>query len=635
MNAKILQRKIWYGALSTGLVLTSYGCGGGGGGSSNAVPAAPPPAATTSTAVTTSGVITGFSSVFVAGFKYEVESDTVVAIEGEGEVLGDDSALRVGMKVRIRATEDQNGVRVAERVEFDDDLKGPARNVMPDADNPAIGTATVIGRLVAIDLNTIFDDDVGDNNNDGSIDIRDLELTNGEVVVEVSGLPTEDGILATRIDRVNGPAGVPGVDDDEFEVTGYVDSVALDGSSFTIGSATFLVVEGAGGTFFDDGLSADSSLEGMFVEVEADENAAGELIAVNVEREDHIGDRNDDGLLDDDDRFGKFETEGVLISVDTSPDPDVIMINGMTLSVADASSLVDLEGTRVEIKGSFDENHVLVLREVEVEAENSVRTEDRVADVDPDLGTITTRLGVVITPTGDSRLEDDTVDSDDGDHLTPAEFVGRVQTGNFIEARGFPNTDGSVTWRRIEKDDDDDLECELRGPVESIPPGSDVNSFSFDIQGVTIDVSQITSDGDFGGGGRQQFFDNLRVGVIVKAESDDQGVGCSDGLLTARKVEFENDDGVFGNDDDDELIGTPLNVTDDSFDIGDRSITVVGSTLIDDSIVELALGQEFNGDDVRFDQVPGGLTLPDLLPGTFAVSVEVDSNGVAVRIEDL
>ena len=633
MNVKCWQRNLFYGVLSTGLAISSYGCGGGNSSAAN--PPAAAPANPEPTAVTSSGVISGFGSVFVNGVKHEVESDTVVAIEDEAESVGDDSALRIGMKVRIRAVEGEDGVRIAERIEFDEDLKGPARDVSPDPDDPRLGTFVSIGQIVVVDARTVFDDDVGDNNGDGSIDIRDLEIANGEIVVEVSGLPNEDGVVATRIDRVNGSAGVPGTDDDEFEVKGFVDSVAADGSSFAINDAMFLVVEGGSATLFDDGLSAGAELVGVFVEVKADENAAGELLAVRVEREDDIGDRNDDGRIDDDDRFGRFEIEGILISVDTSVDPNVVVINGTTLAVVDASSLTNLEGTRLELKGSFNDSGALVLQETKVETEHSVRTEDRVAETDPDAGTITTRLGLIIMPTGDSGVEDDAADSDTGDHLTPGEFVARVQMGDYLEARGFPNSDGSVTWRRIERDDDGDLECELRGPVDSIN-GTDAMSFDFVIQGVTIDVSQITSDGDFGGGGRQRFFDSLDVGDVVKAESDDQGVGCINGTLTARKVEFEDDDGVFGTiGDDDEITGTPENVTDDSFVIGERSILVAGNTLVDDSIIELALGQEFNGGDQRFDQLPGGLTLLDLLPGTFAIVVEVGSDNVALRIEDL
>ncbi len=130
-------------------------CSGGGGSGDGASP----------TTVGSTGVITGFSSVFVNGVRYEVEGGTVVAVEGEGERLGDDSPLRIGMKVRIRASE-RAGRRFAERIEFDDDLKGPARNVTPDPMDPSLGRFTVIGRTVIVDANTIFDDDIGDNDGD-------------------------------------------------------------------------------------------------------------------------------------------------------------------------------------------------------------------------------------------------------------------------------------------------------------------------------------------------------------------------------------------------------------------------------------------------------------------------------------
>lgn len=639
-----------------------YGCGGGGGGGGGGTPApvipapAPPPDPVT-TSITAAGVITGFSSVVVDGTKYEVENDTVVSIEDEDDSIGDDSRLRIGMKVRVEASE-SDGIRVAERIEYDEDLKGPARDVVPDAANPAIGAFAVVHQGVIVDTNTIFDDDVGDNNGDGSIDIRDLSLPGGgEVVVEVSGLPNPDGFLATRIDRVNSAVGMPGVADDEMEIKGFVDAVADDGSSFSINGATFLVTED---TIFEDGLSADDSLLGLFVEVKADEDTNGDLLAVEVEREDDVGDRNNDGRFDDDDRDGEFEIKGILISVDLSADPDLVVIGGTTLEVADASSLEGLEGSLLELKGSFDDNGVLVLSEVEPEVENTVRTEDRVASVSTEDGTITTRLGLVITPTGSSRVEDDLDESDHGgDHLTPEQFLSRVMMDDYLEARGFPNPDGSVTWTRIEREDDDDQECRLRGPVATIS-GTDAGDFSFVIEGVTIDVSRISSDGGFQGNddqpiGRQLFFDELSEGDVVQAKSDDAGLGCETGILTAREVEFEIDDGVVGSvpgdDDDDgngggddngndngntdELTGTPSEVTDSSFFLDGETITVIGSTLIDDSIIEAALGREVDGEDRRFDQVPDGLSLQDLLPGSFMIHVVVNADGVALSIEDL
>jgi len=628
------------------IAISLAGCGGGGGGGSSSAPitTTPPPAVPLS--VLASGVVTGFSSVFVNGVRYEVENGTLVSVEGEEDVSGDDTLLRMGMKVRVQARE-TSGTRVAEHIEYDDDLKGPARDVTSNAADPGIGSFTVMRQSVFVDANTLFDNNIGDNNGDGAIDIRDLTLpAGGEVVVAVSGLPTSDGYIATRIERENSAAGIPDVADDEFEVKGFVDAVAADGSSFSINNAIFLVVEGAGGTVFDDGLTAGASLVGVFVEVKADEDANGDLIARKVERDDDIGDRNDDGRFDDDDRDGRFEIKGILVSVDMTSNPDVVVIGNTTLEVVDASALIGREGTLLELKGNFDDNGVLTLDTFEQEQENTIRTEDRVSSVSTSAGTITTRLGLVISPTGGSRVEDDV--SDDDDHLTPQQFLDRVMENDYLEARGFHDDNGSVIWTRIEREDSSDMECRLRGPVATID-GSSATDFSFTIQGVTIVVSGITSDGGFKGNddqplGRQAFFDQLDVGDVVEAQSDDAGLGCEDARLNAREVEFQADDDVIGSGSDDdgtgdgndaEISGTPTDVGASSFLLNGDSITVVGSTLIDDSIIERALGRELDGDDRRFDQVPDGLTLQQLLPGTFAIQVVLNSDGIALLIEDL
>ncbi|HKK52870.1 MAG TPA: DUF5666 domain-containing protein [Myxococcota bacterium] len=613
-------------------------CSGGGGSGDGASP----------TTVGSTGVITGFSSVFVNGVRYEVEGGTVVAVEGEGERLGDDSPLRIGMKVRIRASE-RAGRRFAERIEFDDDLKGPARNVTPDPMDPSLGRFTVIGRTVIVDANTIFDDDIGDNDGDPGVDLRDLEPVlfpgNAPVVVSVSGFPTAEGLLATRIDRVNAAAGGigrPDVDDDELELKGFVDSIASDGSEFVVGGTTFVIDDD---TLFEDDLPMDDDLVGRFVEVKADLLGNGDLLAVRIESEDDFD--------DDDDRRGELEIEGILQSVDLTTDPDQIVIDGRTIEVRDASGLEGRVGSRVEIEGRFDADGVLVIRESKLEVENSVRTEDRVASVDREAGRFTTRLGLVITPTGTSRLEDDDSDDDEGDRLTPSEFLDRVDFDDFVEARGVPGSDGSVRWTRIELDDDDDLDCRLRGPVQSI--SGEASSFEIVIQGVTVRTDGVDDD-DFEGDdddsiGRSGFFDQLDVGDVVEATSFEGDSACQSGLLDARELEFEPEDGLVGSvppgrdddddDDDDDgfagnpFIGTPTDVTESTFVLPGRTIQVVGSTRIDDSIIESALGRELDGDDRRFDQVPDGLGLPQLLTGSFPVRAVVAGDGTAFLIEDL
>lgn len=522
--------------LAAGLALAACGGGSSSGAPTGNTPSPPAPAPT---AVTAIGSITGFGSVYVNGTRYEVEADTIIDIEDEAESMGDDSRLRLGMKVRVEGRDD-NGQRSASRIEFDEDLKGPIESITPDAADPAFGMFSLMSQSVTVDARTVFDDDIGNNDANPGIGFRDLQVG---MIVEVSGFPTADGILATRVDREldaiggNPDVGQPGVDGDELELKGFVDNIASDLASITVSGVVFIV---NGVTIFEDGLQLNDDLRGVFVEVKADV-AGAEYVAVRVEREDDFGDGN---------RNGEVEFEGVLQSVDTNATPNTFTIDGITVPVLDASSLAGLVGMRIEIKGSFNTDQVLVLREAEQDVEDDVRTEDLVEIVDINSATpnFTTRLGLVITPTGMSRVRDNAGDNDD-DNLTPAQFVNRLQMGDRIEARGFENVDGSVTWTGVERDEQaastDDFDCELRGPVTSIQ--GDATSFSFDIQGVTVSTDRV-SDNNFEGAndqpiGRAAFFADLREGVVVEATSFDNGASCMTGALDAREIEFEPADG--------------------------------------------------------------------------------------------
>jgi len=502
----------------------------GGGSSNNATPGGGP-APADPVAITAVGSITGFGSVFVNGTKYEVESDTVIAIEDELETMGDDSNLRLGMKVRVTASA-TNGVRSADRIEYDDDVEGPIGSLSPDGIDPSIGTFDVIGVTIEVDAKTVFDNDVGNNDGIAGIDFRDLAVG---MVVEVSGYPTDNGFLATRVDRefdaVGGDpvVGDPDVDGDEIEIKGPVESVAAD--QVRVNGIDFSVDTG---TIFEDGLMLNDDLMGMFVEVKADFLAGGGYRAVRIEREDGF---------EDEDHVGEFEIEGVLQAVDTSASPNTFTIIGITVPVTDASSLEALVGMRVEIKGSFNADDVLVLREAGQDIDDNVRTEDLVAMVDITAVNFTTRLGLVIAPTGGSSVQDDA--EGDGGHLTSEQFVNRLQIGDRMESRGVENADGSVTWTRVERDEtaanNNDFECELRGPISSIE--GDAASFSFVIQGVKI-LTDSVADNNFEGLndqpiGRAEFFANLQDDVVVQAGSFEGDAFCMPGTLDAREVELE------------------------------------------------------------------------------------------------
>jgi hypothetical protein len=394
----------------------------------------------------------------------------------------------------------------------------------------------MLGQTVRVDANTVFDD-LGDANLDGSVDLRDLAPAPHPVIVEISGFATADGFLATRIERAE---ATEDDSDDDGEVKGVVTALDEAAGTFTLGTlrvsydATDLDPE----DFTSDGLA-----DGMFVEVKGVLLGDGTLDATRIEREDDLDSGDDDG--------SEFEIEGILQAVDTAADPDTVTIDGVIVPVSDASRLVGLEGRRVELEGTFDAAGVLVLRTgssgVKLEVENVIRVEDQVTTVDID--SFTTQLGIVVTPTGTSRVEDDA--SEDGDRLTSADFLARLQPGDHVEARGYPNADGSISWTRVERKDEDDFECSLRGPVDD---GSIADPI-FGILDVTVDTSGISSDDDFQDDdlaiGRDAFFAALAAGTIVEAKSQTSDAACSDGLLLAREVEFEHDDGVYGSSDDD------------------------------------------------------------------------------------
>lgn len=517
--------------LGVAALVSLTACGSSSSGTTSPIvsPPPPPPAPTSVTAV---GAITGFGSVWINGVKYEVEADTVIAIEGEADRMGDDSVLRVGMKVNVKG-QDDNGLRSAQSIEYDDDLKGPINNILPGVD-PGTGTFEIVGVEVTVDLDTIFDNDIGNNDGIPGIDFGDL--LDG-MVIEVSGFPTDTGFLASRLDREldglggNPEVGRPDVDGDELEVKGFVENIDLNNSRITVHSVVFRI--DTVNTIFDDGLQFNEDLLGVFVEVKAD-IVNLEWTAVRVEREDNFGAEHS----------GEFEIEGVLQSVDTSVTPNTFTINGMTIPVTDASSLEALVGLRIEIKGSFNADDVLVLRASELEVEDNVRTEDLIESIAMDNSGFTTRLGLVINPTGNSSARDDAADG--GDHLTPAEFMARLQAGDRIKSRGYENDDGSVTWTRVERDelaiDNSDFDCELRGPVSSIV--GDETAFSFVIQGVTVSTDSVQAN-DFKSAndasiGRAAFFANLFDGAIVEAKSLDQGGSCMSAALDASKLAFED-----------------------------------------------------------------------------------------------
>lgn len=529
-------------ALATSIALIMTGCGGSSGDSTPNT-SNPDNNGGSSSKVSSSGVITGFGSVYVNGVRYDT-ANAEIEFEGEGRMSEED--LRLGMRVEIEASQDGDERR-ATRVVFDEDLKGPVSSVSVNAEDPTLGTLVVLSQTVTVDANTVLGAGITDANMDGQIDLNDLDSAEGRVVVEVSGFPTDAGFIATRLERLNGNDDSDN-DDNEAEVKGVITGLDTANGTFMIRDLEVHYEL----TALEDDVEEGQLSDGWFVEVEGNIQADGSLVATKIERE-------DDRWDDENEREGEFEVEGIVQAVDTSSTPNTVTINGGVIPVADASLLANMVGTKVELEGTFNAEGQLEIDTdddgIQQERTNNVEISDRVETVGAT--SFTTRMGVTITPTGLSRVEDD--DDDDGDRLKPEDFMARLQAGDAIEARGYLAEDGTLTWSRIERDDDDDEECSLRGPVDA---GSiDVSTGTFTMLGVTIDTASILDDGAFGDDddsslGRVNFFTALSGGAVIEAEGDENdSAACSDGLLIAGEVEFESDDDVettYDRDDDDD-----------------------------------------------------------------------------------
>ncbi len=591
--------------------------------------------------VTSSGSITQFGSIYVNGVRYETTSAKLISSDDNNKVLLTNptnaqlqAMIGLGQIVTVKGTRSDDSNGVATSISFDNELAGEVSSV-----SVSDSSFVILGQTVSLTPDTIIDDsliealrgtEVPDDMRFGDLlvsDTLDLLLPVG-TLLSVSGFPSQNGFEATRIEDGRHVAG--GGTSFEAEVKGTVRN--LTSSSFELNALTVLYDSSA----LDSEDFSDSGLEeGMFVEVHGTADSDTQITASRIEREDE--------LLDDDFN-GELELEGIVqkITPDTSGTGGIIIINGIDIRVNDISPFS--EGLLIEIKGQLQNDGSLSISRIKDEQENTLRIEDIAVSTD---GTkFTTRLGLDITPTERSRLEDDTIYDDD--NLSITDFLNNVSDRR-IEARGFP-VNGDIVWSRIEIEKGSDTDCRLRGAVETGSISGDANSFSFRIEGITINVSNVISNNFKSGSNlsmtKAEFFAQLDEGDIVQAQSDKSGTGCNSGELTAREVELEPDDSVLLSTSDDnsndtpddsghnQLIGSVSNISASSFDLAGETITVTDATIIDDSIIEDARGVEVNQDAALGDISE---TLEQLLSEGMGLEVIVDrSNGVvAVSIEDI
>ena len=452
-------------------------CGGGG---SSSTPGSTP-AAADSAAVVSSGAITGFGSVHLNG-EHFLTNGTAFSIHGQSGTQGD---LKVGHFITVHGHKDGQGNSIADRIDFDDLVKGPITSIDATA-----ATLLVLGQTVVVDADTSFDDSIP------GAAFAGLAAGN---IVEVSGSRRADGaILATRIELK--PAGTA------FEVTGTASSVDTATHRFNIGT---LVVDYTSAAVQD--FTAGQPANGDVIEAKGTTVTAGVLIATRIERK-----RADDGASAGE----REELEGLVTRFVSATDFDVsskaVTTNAST--VYEGGAVTDLAlNVKVEVEGSVDTSGVLVARKVQFKRSGSARIAARVDSVNVAANTLVV-LGIDVTVNSSTRVEDK------GDQRVAMFNLSNLAAGDWVEVRGaeLPAGSNDVIATRLERRKADN-DVRLRGVVDS------VTGAAISILGVTVETN-----------GSTRFGTNATLDVLVGKTVSVKGT-VTNGVLTVREVAFEDD----------------------------------------------------------------------------------------------
>lgn len=381
-----------------------------------------------------SGPITAFGSIFVNGIEWETDQ----ALISVDDVPALETALRLGMVVRVEGTVSADGLRgVARKVRFDAAVEGPIDDA-PEETVPGVEKRfSVLGRVVIVKLGfTIFD---------GSVGFDDLAAGD---LVEVSGLLDPDGhIVATRVEGRG--AFEPGLS--EAELHGVI-----SGWMPVVGQAPLLgtfVVDGILVEIYEDteldGLALAGIADGLEVEIEGVLLAPDEIRAERLERED------DDGVGEE---GARVELTGIVSAYLSDAD---FRVAGMRVDASNAEIEDDLvlgNGVLVEIDGRVA-GGVIVAEEVEAGDRDDlapVRIRAQVAAVDPKKRTLEI-LGLTVRAKGKTRLQDELLG-------LPNFSLDDVVPGDWLEIEGDEEGAGEVTARRIVRRAGDG-DVELQGRV--------------------------------------------------------------------------------------------------------------------------------------------------------------------------
>jgi hypothetical protein len=365
-------------------------------------------------------------------------------------------------------------------VNFSADLRGPVTQVDATA-----GTFTVLGQVVRITDDTLFDD---------SFQTASIDGIQVGAVIEVSGSPNSAGeIVASRIEpaaagatlQVKGKVQSLNTTAQTFVINGLTVNYSGVAPTGTLTSTSTVLVRGTGVT--------NGVLTATLVRV----IAAPAFTA------------NDNG------RF-----EGLI----TSFTSNAAFAIGSQQITTDNTTVFDLGGATlgvdvpVRVRGTFKASGVLAASRVEVKANKLSIVRGLVDAVSATSKTLTV-MGIAITTSANTSLEDRS--------SQPVRFfsLADVRTGDYVEVRGVSGSGSSLVATLVERDRPA-TGVYLQGLATSL---ANPNFTILGVQVMTNGQTRFT-----GPGGAPQFFTDA-VGQTVQVQGTFSG-----GVLVADKVQIKH-----------------------------------------------------------------------------------------------
>ena len=336
-------------------------------------------------------------------------------------------------------------------------------------------------------------------------------------LVEVQADNNGNGtFLASRVKSEDGLNN-----ENEVELTGYVTEVST--VSFVVNGSTFYVdanteYRGRNGNTF----SFEQIAVGLLLEVKAELQTNGDLLATRVKTEDdhnqHNGELEITALIDN-----KTANSIVLGQYEFFVDAQTVILNHDRMPIYFSDLNI---GDRVEVKAykQLDNSYLAVRIKLEDMPENEI---EFTAQIESILGSDVTINGITFVTDSNTVFLDD--------NRMPV-TISSLVVGMWVEVKGFKKQDGSYYASRIQIEDFVRNEIELKGNI------TELTEVSLVVGGITFSVDSATQVLDHLN--NPISYSSLLLGQLVEVKGTKTGTSTAKALRI--KIEGNEDIEIFG-----------------------------------------------------------------------------------------